>query len=402
VGRLWKEETVHLSRLGSWLILASALLGMSACSLVAVPTPMAEPDVSLAPQPASAIVASFDYTCALMLDRTTRCWGRQGLGQLGDGTTTERHSPVAVKGLSNVAAIAAGGLATCALLDDGAVRCWGGNDSGQLGDGTYEPHPTPMPVTGIDAAIGVAAGFQHACALLADGTVRCWGNNIDGQLGDESDPPARTVPGAVPGISTAARLAAGENSTCAVLADGTIRCWGDQVRDPEIDHGRSRVPVPIPGISDAQDVSVGVGTTCVLLSGGTVQCWGGWTMDPRDPTGQSLMAGPSSPTPVPGISTAVAVAAGFNYACALLADGTVQCWGDNNSGALGVSDSIPRSMTPLTVEGITRAVAVSAGRYHACAILSDGSVRCWGSNWCGQFGTGQIDPSPVPPPPVKT
>ena len=117
-------------------------------------------------------------------DGTARCWGNNWFGQLGDGTTTERHTPVAVSGLSNAVAIAAGNYHTCAVLGDGTARCWGRNDYGQLGDGTTTERHTPVAVSGLTNAVAVSAGGDHTCAVLSDGTARCWGDNSDGQLGD--------------------------------------------------------------------------------------------------------------------------------------------------------------------------------------------------------------------------
>ena len=120
------------------------------------------------------VATGYSHTCALLANRTVECWGSNGAGRLGDGTTLNRRTPVAVAGLSGVTAIAAG-IHTCALLADTTVRCWGNNAAGELGDGTLTTRLTPVAVTGLTGVIAIGIGQHDTCALLADATVRCWG-----------------------------------------------------------------------------------------------------------------------------------------------------------------------------------------------------------------------------------
>jgi alpha-tubulin suppressor-like RCC1 family protein len=165
------------------------------------------------------------HTCALLQDRTLRCWGQNGRGQLGDGTITDASIPVAVTGLTNVAALAGGGAHTCAVLKDGTVYCWGDNEFGQAGDGAGQSS-TPMQVVGITEGVAVTTGWRHTCGLMRGGTVLCWGQNQFGQLGNATTANSGT-PVPVSGITDAVDITAGWwHHSCALRASGRVRCWG--------------------------------------------------------------------------------------------------------------------------------------------------------------------------------
>jgi alpha-tubulin suppressor-like RCC1 family protein len=402
---------------------------------------------------AVAISAGFDHTCALLATGRARCWGRNDVGQLGDDSVIQKNTPVDVQDRSTAVAISAGGLHTCALLDDGSARCWGNNPTGQLGDGTTAQRHTPTPVIGgggsvtgrgiaagnshtcavransivscwganafgalgnggfgifqptpqfvLSNAVAVAAGFAHTCALLADGTVRCWGRNDFGQLGDGSGAPQQTLPVPVVNLDNAVALAAGWAHTCALLADGSVRCWGANFSGQLGDGTGATQPLPVRvrlesfGF-DVKTVALAAGDfhTCALVAGGSVRCWGyngmgqlgdGTRLDQPIPVPVSNLDNPR----VPSSTTvfAVALAAGSYHTCALLADGTARCWGYNGNGQLG-DLSISDRTTPTSVFGLSNAVALAAGSFYTCAVLATGRARCWGENSSGQLGDG--------------
>jgi hypothetical protein len=208
-----------------------------------------------------------------------KCWGFGLEGQLGDGATTSRATPVAVSGLSSgVAAVAAGGHHTCALMASGSVKCWGYNAFGQLGDGTTTDRTTPVSVSGLPgAATALSAGADHTCALLGTGGVTCWGFNVSGQLGDGSLT-SRPTPTAVSGLSSGVtEISAGADHTCAVAAGGLVKCWGSNGLGRLGDGSTTdrRTPVAVLGLSAASAVSGGADHTCAVTSGGSARCWGG-------------------------------------------------------------------------------------------------------------------------------
>ncbi len=326
---------------------------MSPC----VSTPVAVPGLSGVKE----VAAGAGHSLALLENGTVMAWGENADGQLGDGSTsgpevceqpgtTDPHvscstTPLPVKGLSGVKAIAAGESDSFALLANGTVMSWGANDWGQLGNAgkgqagcpgqfyTCEPTPAAIPaLTGVDA---IAAGSNHALALLTDGTVVAWGMNNAGELGDGTQQQS-AVPVSVSGLAGVAAIGAGSDDSIALLRDGTVMDWGSN-SEGELGDGSANGP-----------------EKCRLNA-------------PDEPCSQV-------PVAVSGLTGVKSVAAGYAHNLALLEDGTVMAWGYNEYGALGTGTIGPESCeppseaprcsrTPVQVGGLTgvTAIAVNAG-----------------------------------------
>ena len=243
----------------------------------------------------------------------------------------------------------------------------------------------------VTPALAIGGGFRHSCALVAGGTVKCWGWNQYGQLGNGTMTDSST-PVTVTGITTAVAVTTGAHHSCALLADGTVRCWGWNLVG-QLGNGAmtewgvgESTPVTVVGVIDAVALTGGFWHTCVRRAGGGVQCWGA-NHDGQLGDGLSEERSPS-PVTVSGLTDAATVTAGGHHTCARRVNGTVQCWGYNASGQLG-DGTTTSSSVPVTVNGVTNAVALSAGSgEHSCAVLASGTAKCWGWNDEGQLGDG--------------
>ncbi|MFA6447906.1 MAG: S8 family serine peptidase [bacterium] len=322
---------------------------------------------------------------------TVKCWGSNGYGQLGDGTTNYSATLVTVSGITNATALTSGTDHTCALLSDGGVKCWGINDYGTLGNGTGIDSSVPVSVTDMMNVVSVSAGGSSACAVMRDGWLKCWGYNKNGELGDGTTKNA-FVPTTVVGITNAISVSVGSGFACALLNSGGVKCWGDNAFGT-LGNGtpvNSLLPVAVSGITNAVSVSAGNKQACALLSGGSVMCWGMTIVD-----GQLNIV--ETPIEMPGVTNASAVSVGSFYVCAVISGGSMKCWGGNTEGQLGsgsVSTMLPPA--PVPVLNVSDAVSISASVYHTCAFLASGNVKCWGNNDYGKLGNGTTVSSATP------
>jgi alpha-tubulin suppressor-like RCC1 family protein len=294
----------------------------------------------------------------------------------------------------DVVSLSAGNDHSCAATNTGQAFCWGDDSYGELGYPGLPDSGGAYPVENVGDVRGVAAGLKHSCAVLTNGHVECWGNNDLGQLGDGLPADSPGVPVNVKGITHATAISAGDYGSCALIADGTVECWGsgDNGELGNGHTGNSDVPVKVSGLSTAIAITTGFAHSCALLKSGSVKCWG---TNGNGQLGRGSYDPSGTPVAVANLHTAVAISAGQQHTCALLKSGAIDCWGDNDNGELGSTQS-GGTDAPVAVAGISTAVSVSAGGFHTCAVLKSGVVKCWGQGDKGELGNGLNSSSPTP------
>lgn len=348
-----------------------------------------------------AISAGLVHTCALLEDQTIRCWGDDQFGELGDGVrVATRTTPAgAVLGINNATQVYAGYAQTCAVLTDKTVRCWGVDLASSLaGGGQPVVRLAPVAISGWSGVKRIGGNFLSVCAALANGQARCsgWLGSMDSG-GPASDPSSiMSSQSPISGITDAVDIVTtfAPDHVCIVRAGGTVSCWGWGAFG-SLGNGKSAIaiaPTQVSGITTGSGLAVGRRHACALLTTGALRCWG---VGQYGRLGNGALSDRDSPVSVTGMTTGTQVAAGDEHTCAVIASGQVRCWGHNSSGVLGNGGSTDAT-TPSTVSGISTATAVATGAAHACAILQDTTVRCWGNNDSGQLGNGGYGPSTTP------
>lgn len=373
----------------------------------------AAPVLNVAPR---RMCVGSSHGCAIVDDGQITCWGAGHSGQLGDGVVYDeapfgRPSAALVPDIDNAVQLSCQGETVTALLADGSVIGWGRADLGQLGDGTdTEQTAVPSP-SSLTNAKQISSSGQHVCALLEDETVSCWGRKDFGQLGDGAATEVGTgtyvsTPQPVPGLSGVLEIETGGYHTCAVLADRTLKCWGDNgygqlgVASPVI----SSTPLAVPGLADVVHLALGVDFSCALLGSGAVSCWGqggfGQLGDGVARVPDTASSSTSTPVSVLGASDTQWVGASYGHACLIDGDGRARCWGSGGTGQLGNGSFYTASpycaYSPEPVSMLEGVEDLAVGTDSTCARLHDQSLWCWGYGVYGALGSGVVYPIPEP------
>jgi alpha-tubulin suppressor-like RCC1 family protein len=248
------------------------------------------------------------------------------------------------------------------------VKCWGAG--GLLGDNTQISRTEPVTVLGLTNVAALDAGQGTTCAILGDGTVKCWGYNSDGQIGDNSKVD-RLVPVTVPGLMDVIAIDNMYSHTCAAVRDGTVRCWGSnsagQLGASNVG-GSVLTPQGVSGVSGANGVATGTSQSCVILkSNGAVQCWG------KDLLGDGSVSSSYTPVTAKNLDNVAEVVFGFFHACARQGDRTVRCWGVADLLGTGATSTDGNPSSPV----LGNALSVGIGTYSTVAVHVNGGVFWW-------------------------
>jgi alpha-tubulin suppressor-like RCC1 family protein len=349
------------------------------------------------------VVAGDTHTCVRRSNGSLQCWGDNRYGELGSGDTKAAPTPrtVPIDGVAKIFLPMGQGDITadaaefsCAITTANALFCWGDNRWGQFGAGS-DRVLSPLSVSVPQSLSHASMGAGHICTLGADNSLACFGNNAFGQVGVDG-PNNQPKPLVIPGL-VVDKIATGANHTCARRPDATMLCWGQNTYGQLGDGttaSRSK-PVEVSALTgQVAHLAAGANHTCAQTAPGDLYCWGDnryGQLGTGDRTSQLV------PTRVSGTADASAkVFAGGEHSCAIHADGSFWCWGDNRSGQLGVGDTEPRlSATRVDTLG-NDVTAAYAGGAHTCVLRTDGSVWCWGNNQYGQLGVAIASKATTP------
>ena len=387
---------------------------------------------------ATRTVSGTNRTCAI-LSNNVWCWGKNNMGQLGDGTTSDSNIPVKVRSIGDmkygkIIDIFTAQHHSCVLTQLGSnkkVYCWGSNEDGQLGNGSsgagnYSSVPVEVGGTLAGKDVTSIGGTGDVSCAIVSGKIYCWGRNNMGQLGfgNPGNPGFRATPvqinsgghNRLPSNYFATKLATGgsrSQTMCTITTEKRAYCWGlarfGQMGIGPISGNHYSYATRVKDLENVTDISQDgytwasdhayVSHTCAIASG-RVYCWGGAGRGQSGPLGHGAFGAHFQPVQVNGLpGVPLRIEVGIAHSCALVNDHgnkNVYCWGDNKLGQLGTNSNTPQfSTSPKTVHvGIgglpptESVVDIAAGANRGCAIMTNKRSYCWGLNENGQIGDG--------------
>lgn len=357
-------------------------------------TPKSSPNAVISPPPEtdvawSIVDAGASHACGIRVDQTLACWGANLRGQIGNADNTDQKSPVdvVVTGASWLS-VSAGSEFSCAVTTDHRLYCWGLNTSRQLGNGLATSSNVPVQEsTEASDWVSVSTGSGFACGIKTDGSRWCWGANNLGQAGDGTST-ALNNPTLIPSDTAWTRIVSGELAACGVDEDDAVSCWGDgsmgQTGQPGAE-APALSPVVL-GEGPYLDIEMGQRFGCAVSADHHIACWGAAS---RAATGLGYTSDRNSPAAVGNAEDWQLVDVQLDHGCGIHTTGQLECWGRNSFGQLG-SGTLTSSIEPQPVEGAHTYTRVATGRSHSCALATDAgtTVYCWGADGNGELGTG--------------
>jgi alpha-tubulin suppressor-like RCC1 family protein len=301
--------------------------------------------------------------------------------------------------------LVSGEFHTCAATNAGNVFCWGSNVDGQLGNGTETKSLTPVEVLNpagtapLSGIVALSAGQAFTCALTNTGSVFCWGADQTGQLGNATiNDNGVDLPVQVTGLTNALTISSGQYHTCAVTTAGAAMCWGDNSEgELGITGADPDTPVQVTGLtSGVADVTAGSYYSCAVLTDSSAMCWGSGPLGAGPSTTGSFtpvsVLNPAGTAPLTGV---LDVDGGFADACAIMTNQSALCWGSNQDGDLGNGGNV-ESTLPLQVTSVGSSAAlanvaqIGAGENFICVLVVSGAIQCSGTNAFGQLSDGNF------------
>jgi alpha-tubulin suppressor-like RCC1 family protein len=335
------------------------------------------------------IAAGSSETCIVHSSGVLKCWGSNTYGSIGDGTKVSSPLPIVIDPGTRYSQVVTGnGPNTCGLMQNGGVKCWGWNLGGQLGDGTFSQRLSPVSSDGGTKYLAISAGGPHVCGITGTNSLRCWGYNQSGQLGDGTTT-SRASGVTIDNGTVYQQVSVGGEHTCATSSQGLLKCWGSNSSGQLGDGTLTNRLLPTPIDSGTAYISVGSGRshTCGITSSGTLKCWGS---NSYGELGDGTLTDHALPTVIdPGVSYALISmsASGLGRSCGITTGGILKCW-----GAAFIGDGTSsQSLLPTVVDPGTSYLKISNGFQHACGLTTLGIVKCWGANYDGELGSA---PSP--------
>ena len=338
-----------------------------------------------------AVSAGGLHTCAVNGVGSVFCWGSNQHGQIGSETSPFIHveEPVRVfEGDDGAKKIATGWIHSCAVMLDGSVRCWGANSDGQVGDGSTSDRFSPITVLGPSVGVvEIGVSDSHSCVVRSSGQLVCWGKNTDGQIGDQTTI-NRLSPVTADGVPLGmVAVAPGASHTCALDSLGKVWCWGGnaygQLGDGSV---TGRVTAEVVSIAtDIVAIDSGPYHTCALDTSGDLYCWG---RNSNGELGLGVSVAAVEPAVISTFPRKIRAVATEMHVCAIDTLDALYCWGQNNVGEAGECSGTSCFLPALIPQLSSGVISVSVGGMHTCDVNAQNAVSCWGANGMGQLGIG--------------